>query len=98
MRIRNIALIGMPGVGKSTIGVVLAKNLGMSFIDSDLVIQEQEGKRLCELIEEHGFDGFLEIEGRVNASFYPKTAALLPRSKQHFHLSQLQQFWDKMKH
>ena len=64
MRIRNIALIGMPGVGKSTIGVVLAKNLGMSFIDSDLVIQEQEGKRLCELIEEHGFDGFLEIEGR----------------------------------
>ena len=76
MRIRNIALIGMPGVGKSTIGVVLAKNLGMSFIDSDLVIQEQEGKRLCELIEEHGFDGFLEIEGRVNASFYPKTAVI----------------------
>ena len=72
MRIRNIALIGMPGVGKSTIGVVLAKNLGMSFIDSDLVIQEQEGKRLCELIEEHGFDGFLESRGVSMLHFIPK--------------------------
>ena len=56
---KNIVLIGMPGVGKSTTGVVLAKNLGMSFIDSDLVIQDQKGKKLHELIEEHGLDGFL---------------------------------------
>lgn len=73
---KNIVLIGMPGAGKSTIGVVLAKNMGMSFIDSDLVIQEQEEKKLHELIEEHGLDGFLEIEGRVNASLNPKTAVI----------------------
>lgn len=68
---KNIIFIGMPGVGKSTIGVVLAKNMGMSFMDSDLVIQEQEGKRLHELITAHGIEGFLEIENRVNASLSP---------------------------
>ena len=73
---KNVVLIGMPGAGKSTIGVVLAKNLGMSFMDSDLVIQEQEEKKLHELIEEHGLDGFLEIEGRVNASLNPKCAVI----------------------
>lgn len=65
---RNIILIGMPGVGKSSVGVVLAKILGYRFVDSDLVIQEQEGKLLCELIDERGTEGFLEIENRVNAS------------------------------
>lgn len=76
MRMKNIVLIGMPGAGKSTVGVVLAKNMGMSFLDSDLVIQEQEGKKLHELIEEHGMDGFLQIEARVNASLNPKTAVI----------------------
>ena len=65
---KNIVLIGMPGAGKSTVGVVLAKNLGMSFVDSDLLIQEQKGKKLSELIEEHGNEGFLQIEEEVNAS------------------------------
>lgn len=64
----NIVLIGMPGVGKSTVGVVLAKALGYRFVDTDLVIQQTEGKLLCELIEEHGPQGFIEIENRVNAS------------------------------
>ena len=63
----NIILIGMPGVGKSTIGVVLAKVLGYQFVDADLLIQEAEGKLLSELIEEHGTDGFIEIENRVNS-------------------------------
>ena len=76
MRTKNIVLIGMPGVGKSTIGVVLAKNRGLSFIDSDLVIQEQEGRRLYELIEAHGLDGFLAIEERVNCSLNPKAAVI----------------------
>lgn len=60
-------MIGMPGVGKSTVGVVLAKNLGYSFVDSDLLIQEQEGKLLHEIIGERGLDGFNEVENRVNA-------------------------------
>lgn len=64
----NIILIGMPGVGKSTIGVILAKVLGYSFMDADLLIQEQEGKLLREIIEEKGTDGFIEVENRVNAS------------------------------
>ncbi len=76
MRMKNIVLIGMPGAGKSTVGVVLAKNMGMSFLDSDLVIQEQEGKKLHELIEEYGMEGFLQIEARVNASLNPKTAVI----------------------
>ena len=64
----NIVPIGMPGVGKSTIGVILAKVLGYSFLDADLLIQEQEGKLLREIIEEKGTDGFIEVENRVNAS------------------------------
>ena len=67
MKRDNIVLIGMPGVGKSTVGVVLAKALGYQFVDADLLIQEAEGKLLSELIEEHGTDGFIEIENRVNS-------------------------------
>lgn len=64
----NIVLIGMPGVGKSTIGVILAKELGYRFVDSDLLIQEQEKRLLKEIIAAEGVDGFLEVENRVNAS------------------------------
>lgn len=67
MKKDNIVLIGMPGVGKSTIGVVLAKVLGYQFVDADLVIQEKEGKLLCEIIEEVGADGFIEVENRINS-------------------------------
>ena len=64
----NIVLIGMPGVGKSTVGVILAKMIGYQFTDADLLIQKQEGKLLHEIIAENGTDGFIEIEERVNAS------------------------------
>ena len=64
---KNIVLIGMPGVGKSTAGVVLAKVLGYEFIDADLVIQQQEGKLLREIIADVGTDGFIEVENRVNS-------------------------------
>lgn len=67
----NLILIGMPGVGKSTVGVVLAKKLGYGFLDSDLVIQERFGKLLHELIEELGNEGFLQAEEEVNASLNP---------------------------
>lgn len=63
----NIIFIGMPAVGKSTVGVVVAKRLGYQFMDTDLLIQEEEGNLLREIIEKKGIDGFLEIEDRVNA-------------------------------
>lgn len=65
---KNIVLIGMPGVGKSTIGVVLAKNLGYHFLDSDLLIQEETEKLLQQLIDDYGIDRFLAIEDDINAS------------------------------
>lgn len=59
----NIVLIGMPGAGKSTVGVVLAKKLNLGFVDVDLVIQQSAGKTLHELIEEQGVEGFIATEG-----------------------------------
>ena len=64
----NIVLIGMPGVGKSTVGVILAKVMGYQFIDADIVIQQQEGRLLHEIIEQEGTEGFIQVENRVNAS------------------------------
>lgn len=58
----------MPGVGKSTIGVILAKELGYQFIDADLLIQKQEKRLLKEIIAQEGVDGFIAIENQVNAS------------------------------
>lgn len=65
---KNIILIGMPGAGKSTVGVVLAKRLGYRFVDSDLVLQEKYGKLLHELIEQYGVEKFWKMEEEVNAS------------------------------
>ena len=63
----NITLIGMPGAGKSTIGIVLAKVLGYDFIDSDLLIQKEEGKLLWEIMRDCGNDGFNKMEEKVNS-------------------------------
>lgn len=73
---KNIILIGMPGAGKSTVGVVLAKVLGYDFIDSDLVIQAKTGKKLFEIINEKGIDGFLEIENKINAELDVKNSVI----------------------
>lgn len=72
----NIVLIGMPGAGKSTIGVVVAKKLGYRFTDSDLVIQETYGKLLHELIEERGVEGFWALENDINASLEYQNAVI----------------------
>lgn len=64
----NLILIGMPGAGKSTIGVFLAKVLGYQFLDSDILIQKQEKRKLHEIIDQEGYHGFQKIENRVNAS------------------------------
>lgn len=63
---KPIILIGMPACGKSTVGVLLAKRLGYRFMDSDLYIQEAEGKLLQEIIDEQGMEGFIKIEEKVN--------------------------------
>ena len=74
----NIIFIGMPAVGKSTIGVVTAKRLGYEFIDTDLLIQKQEARLLKEIIAEKGIDGFLKIENQVNRDLEAEKAVIAP--------------------
>lgn len=73
---KNLVLIGMPGAGKSTVGVVLAKQQGLSFVDSDLVIQEQTGLLLHEIIKRQGDDGFRQLENRINAGLFVKHSVI----------------------
>ena len=67
MSTTNIVLIGMPGAGKSTLGVVLAKIANLGFLDADLAIQQRYGATLQKLIDEHGAEGFIALEGDVLA-------------------------------
>lgn len=78
MKKNNITLIGMPASGKSTVGVLLAKRLGYSFVDVDIVIQEQEKKLLKELIDENGIEGFWKIEERANAGLLVEHSVIAP--------------------
>jgi shikimate kinase len=66
----------MPGVGKSTVGVILAKILGYQFIDTDLLIQKREGKLLRETIAEKGLEGFLEVENQVNSQLTAENSVI----------------------
>ena len=83
----------MPGAGKSTVGVVLAKKLGYVFMDSDLVIQSQEGKLLHEIISEKGVEGFWKVEEQVNAAINTDRTVIAtggsvvygPRAMEHLH-------------
>ena len=83
----------MPGAGKSTVGVVLAKKLGYVFMDSDLVIQSQEGKLLHEIISEKGVEGFWKVEEQVNAAIDTDKTVIAtggsvvygPRAMEHLH-------------
>lgn len=74
----NITMIGMPSSGKSTVGVLLAKQLGFSFVDVDIVIQEKEGRLLKEIIADEGMDGFLKAEDRINAGLDVKMSVIAP--------------------
>jgi len=65
MKKSNLILIGMPGAGKSTVGVILAKRIGFNFIDTDLIIQAQMQARLQEIINTQGLKDFLKIEEQV---------------------------------
>ncbi len=75
---KNIIFIGMPAAGKSTVGVIIAKRLGYRFIDTDILIQEQEKKLLKEIIAEKGIEGFLEVEDRVNAEVEAEHSVIAP--------------------
>ena len=74
----NVTLIGMPAAGKSTVGVLLAKRLGYSFVDVDIVIQEQEKRLLKEIIAQEGMDGFMAVENRVNAALQAEQSVIAP--------------------
>ncbi|ADL02730.1 shikimate kinase [Lacrimispora saccharolytica] len=77
-KLDNITLIGMPASGKSTVGVLLAKRLGYSFVDVDIVIQEQEGRLLKEIIAEEGQEGFMAVENRINAGLKAHHSVIAP--------------------
>ncbi|MGN0172833.1 MAG: shikimate kinase [Acutalibacteraceae bacterium] len=72
----NIILIGMPGCGKSTCGVLVAKALCKSFLDTDLLIQQNEGMKLCEIIEKKGVDGFSEAERNSVLTLYTRNCII----------------------
>lgn len=74
----NITMIGMPSSGKSTVGVLLAKRLGMNFVDVDIVIQEKTGKLLKEIIAEKGQQGFLQVEGDIAAGLDVENSVIAP--------------------
>ena len=62
---QNVTLIGMPGSGKSTVGVLLAKTLGYRFVDADLLIQQREGALLQDILDQRGVEAFLDVEEAV---------------------------------
>jgi shikimate kinase len=72
----NVILIGMPGAGKSTVGVILAKTLGKKFIDTDLLIQEKEKRLLQEILNDDGTAEFLKIEESVLLSMSPEDSVI----------------------
>lgn len=73
---KNLILTGMPACGKSTLGVVLAKTLGMKFVDTDLLIQEVEGCKLQEIIDGRGMEEFLKVEERVLSSLEAENSVI----------------------
>lgn len=62
MKPENIVLVGMPGSGKSTLGVILAKSLGWEFVDTDLVIQRREGRLLQDILQTEGYQALRDCE------------------------------------
>ncbi|MBE0585772.1 MAG: shikimate kinase [Desulfofustis sp.] len=76
MERKNIILIGMPGAGKSTVGVILAKRIGFHFIDTDLIIQAQEKCRLQEIIDTQGVNNFRKIEEQMLLGLYTEHSVI----------------------
>ena len=92
---KNVVLIGMPGAGKSTIGVILAKELRYHFVDSDLVIQEKEGRLLREIIASEGLERFIEIENEANFSIEAKNAVIATGGSVIYGKEAMERFFEK---
>ena len=75
---KNLVLIGMPGSGKSTVGVLLAKALGYDFLDVDLLIQQREGQLLQNILDQHGLDHFLQAEESAVCSIHCRRTVIAP--------------------
>ena len=81
---KNIILIGMPGCGKSTIGVLLAKAMGFRFIDTDITIQNRTGMLLQQIIDQNGLDWFcieeeraiMSVEATGGSAVYSRSAMM----------------------
>jgi shikimate kinase len=73
---KNIVLIGMPGAGKSTVGVILAKALGMHFTDTDIVIQKNAGRLLQDIIDTDGPEAFKQLEEETVLSLHRRTTVI----------------------
>lgn len=89
---KNVVLIGMPGAGKSTVGVVLAKVLGYEFVDSDIVIQKREERLLSEIIHSEGLDGFIRIEGEVNEHLHVERSVIATGGSAVYHKGAMEHF------
>ena len=74
----NVVLIGMPGSGKSTVGVLLAKALGFDFLDTDLVVQQREGQLLQDILDGHGVEYFLNVEEAAVQSVHCTHTVIAP--------------------
>lgn len=75
---QSVTLIGMPGSGKSTVGRILAERLGFGFLDGDALIEHGERKKLWQLIQTHGLEGFLDIESRYAQSIRDLRTVIAP--------------------
>ncbi len=74
----NLILIGMPTSGKSTVGIILAKAIGYDFVDLDLVMQKKTGKKLHQLMDKLGIDGFLSLEEETALSLDCRRTVIAP--------------------
>ena len=81
----NVILIGMPGCGKSTCGVLVAKSMCKSFLDTDLLIQQNEGMKLSEIINKKGVEGFNEAERNSVLTLYTKNCIIATGGSMVYH-------------
>lgn len=81
----NVVIIGMPGCGKSTCGVLVAKHLCKSFLDTDLLIQQNEGMKLSQIIEKKGLEGFNQAERDSVLTLYTKNCIIATGGSMVYH-------------